>query len=131
MLLPITALYAALLLIIMTYLGIKIGSLRGSTGISIFWGDNTEVAFAMRRHGNFTENVPMALVLMALVELNGGNAIFLHVCGVLLVLARIAHPMGLKPDSLVNPLRAFGAGGTILVMLALAGVDLWQVISGM
>lgn len=65
MLLPITAIYAALLVIIMIYLGFKIGSLRGSTGISIFWGDDMEVAVAMRRHGNFTENVPMALVLIA------------------------------------------------------------------
>ena len=69
-------------MLIMAYLGFKIGSLRGSTGISIFWGDNMEVAVAMRRHANFTENIPMALVLMPLVELNGGNAIFLHVIGV-------------------------------------------------
>lgn len=131
MLLSITALYAALLMLIMAYLGFKIGSLRGSTGISIFWGDNMEVAVAMRRHANFTENIPMALVLMAIVEINGGNAIFLHVMGVVLVLARIAHPIGLQHDSIAHPLRAAGAGGTILAMIVLAGMALWQVISGM
>lgn len=129
--LPITALYAGLLMLIMAYLGFKIGRLRDSTGISIFWGDNMDVAVAMRRHANFTENIPMALVLMALVELNGGNAIFLHVIGVVLVLARIAHPIGLQHDSIAHPLRAVGAGGTFLAMIVLAGMALWQVISGM
>jgi hypothetical protein len=73
----------------------------------------------------------LALVLMALVELNGGNAIFLHVIGVLLVLVRIAHPIGLQHDSIAHPLRAVGAGGTILIMIVLAGMALWQFISGM
>ncbi|MCZ6853918.1 MAG: MAPEG family protein [Gammaproteobacteria bacterium] len=128
MILPITALYAALLMIIVGYLGYKIGSLRGSTGISIFHGDNMEVATAMRRHGNFTENVPMALILMGIVEANGGNGIFLHVMGVALVLARIAHPIGLHHDSIAHPLRAVGALGTFLVMVVLAGMALWQAV---
>ncbi len=128
MILPITALYAALLMIIVGYLGYKIGSLRGSTGISIFHGDNMEVATAMRRHGNFTENVPMALILMGIVEANGGNGIFLHVMGVALVLARIAHPIGLHHDSISHPLRAVGALGTFLVMVVLAGMALWQAV---
>ena len=128
MILPITALYAALLMIIVGYLGYKIGSLRGSTGISIFHGDNMEVATAMRRHGNFTENVPMALILMGIVEANGGNGIFLHVIGVALVLARIAHPIGLHHDSIAHPLRAVGALGTFLVMVVLAGMALWQAV---
>ena len=128
MILPITALYAALLMIIVGYLGYKIGSLRGSTGISIFHGDNMEVATAKRRHGNFTENVTIALILMGIVEANGGNGIFLHVMGVALVLARIAHPIGLHHDSIAHPLRAVGALGTFLVMVVLAGMALWQAV---
>ncbi len=131
MLFPITALYAALLMVIMAFLGFKIGSLRGSTGISILHGDNMEVAVAMRRHGNFAENIPMALVLLAIVEANGGGAIFLHVIGVILVLSRIAHPIGLQHDTIAHPLRAIGAGGTILSMIVLAGMALWQAIGAL
>ncbi len=131
MILPITALYAALLMIIVGYLGYKIGSLRGSTGISIFHGDNMEVATAMRRHGNFTENVPMALILMGLVEANGGNVVFLHVIGIALVLARIAHPIGLHHESISHPLRLVGAGGTFLSMIVLAGMSLWLVVGAL
>ena len=131
MLFPITGLYAALLMVIVGYLGYKIGSLRGSTGISILHSDNMEVATAMRRHGNFTENVPMALILMGIVEANGGNVIFLHVIGVVLVLARIAHTIGLHHDSVAHPLRAVGAGGTFLAMIVLAGMALWQAIGAL
>ncbi len=47
MLLPITVLYAGILMPIMAYLGFKIGSLRGSTGISM----NNQRRCVARRHG--------------------------------------------------------------------------------
>ena len=72
--------------------------LRGKTQISIGFGDSKELAEAGRRYGNFTEHVPLALVLMAIVELNGANGVFLHIVGALLVLSRIAHPLGLHYD---------------------------------
>ena len=119
MALPITTLYAVLLGVIFTVLGFGIGALRGKTGISMFDGGNPDVAVAMRRHGNFTEYVPFALILMALVEGAGGNTTALHVIGIALVLARIAHPIGLQHDNISHPLRAVGAGGTLLATVAL------------
>ena len=68
---------------------------------------------------------------MGIVEANGGDAIFLHVIGVALVLARIAHPIGLHHDNVRHPLRAVGAFGTFLATLALAGVALWQVVGAL
>ena len=119
MALPITTLYAVLLGVIFAYLGFRIGSLRGKTGISILDGGNPQVGLEMRRHGNFAESVPFALILMALVEAGGGNTTALHVIGVVLVVARILHPIGLEADSIQNPLRAVGAGGSILCTFAL------------
>ena len=110
------------------------GSLLGLRGVRRVGHkamSSMEVATAMRRHGNFTENVPMALILMGIVEANGGNVIFLHVIGVVLVLARIAHPIGLHHDSVAHPLRAVGAGGTFLAMIVLAGMALWQAIGAL
>ncbi len=123
---PITALYAALLALIATVLAFQVGSMRGSTKISILHGDNMELAEKMRRHQNFTEAVPMALILFAVVELNGASTTLLHALGGSLVLARIAHPMGLHHDNIRHPLRAVGAIGTLLVTLIAAGVALWQ-----
>jgi len=123
--LPITALYAALLLAVFVALSALVGRQRGRANVSILHGDDMDLAVAIRRHGNFVEYVPLALVLMALIEANGGSALFLHVVGVLLLVCRIAHPFGLKHDK-GTPLRAIGAGGTLLLLLALGAMALWQ-----
>ena len=124
--LPITALYAALLLAVFVALSALVGRQRGRANVSILHGDDMDLAVAIRRHGNFVEYVPLALVLMALIEANGGSALFLHVVGVLLLACRIAHPFGLQHDKSPTPLRAIGAGGTLLLLLALGAMALWQ-----
>ncbi len=131
MLLPITALYAALMVAIMVWLGWGIGAMRGKTQISIGFGDSKELAEAGRRYGNFTEHVPMALVLMAIVELNGGHGVFLHIVGALLVLSRIAHPLGLHYDNMGHPLRVVGAGGSMLLTVVLGATAIWQGITSL
>ncbi len=131
MLLPITALYAALMVAIMVWLGWGIGQLRGKTQISIGYGDSKELAEAGRRYGNFTEHVPLALVLMAIVELNGGHGMFLHIVGALLVLCRIAHPLGLHNDNITHPLRMVGAGGSLLLTVVLGVTAAWQGITAL
>ncbi|MYE23187.1 MAG: glutathione S-transferase [Gammaproteobacteria bacterium] len=124
--LPITALYAALLLAVFVALSALVGRQRGRANVAILHGDDMDLAVAIRRHGNFVEYVPFALVLMALIEANGGSALFLHVVGILLVACRIAHPFGLQHDKGATPLRAVGAGGTLLLLLALGAMALWQ-----
>ena len=126
MIIPITALYAALLAAILCWLTVRIGLLRGKTRISMLDGGNAEVAVAMRRHGNFVEHVPLLLILMAIIEVNDGNAVFLHVVGILLVICRIAHPFGLHHDRVQTPMRMLGAGGTFVLTIALGLVALWQ-----
>ncbi len=124
-----TALYALVLGLIGSYLAFRAGSLRGKTGISIFYGDNQQLALEMRRHANFTEHVPLALILMAILEMNGATPWLLHGSGVLLVVSRVVHPIGLEADSIANPLRAIGAGGTFLASLILMGGVAYQLIA--
>ncbi len=126
----ITAFYAALLAIVVTALGFQIGPMRLATGISILHGDNLELAERIRRHANFTENVPLALILMAAIEIDGASATLLHVLGIGLVVARIAHPLGLHHDNIRHPLRPVGAFGTLIVTLVAAGVAVWQFVGG-
>lgn len=125
--LPITALYAGLLAIFALYLSFQAGSTRGKTGISILFGDpvNMELAEKVRRHQNFLEYVPMILILMALIEINGGSGMYLHIAGILLVVCRVAHNIGLKHDNMGHPGRAVGAGGTALITLVSAGYAIW------
>lgn len=126
MIVPITALYAGVLALILGALGYQVGSTRNRTGISILHGDDMDLAEKIRRHANFIENVPLALILMCVLELNGAGAGLLHGLGIALVVARIAHPLGLHHDNMRHPLRAIGAGVTFLVTAIAALAAIWQ-----
>ena len=129
-LVPITAFYAGLLALILTALGAVIGPMRLRTNISILHGNDMALATLVRRHGNFVEAVPFALILLGFVELNkAASPAVLHGLGIALVLARIAHPLGLKHDNVRHPLRAIGAGGTALVTLIAALMLIWSFFS--
>jgi hypothetical protein len=127
---PVTAIYAGLLGTLVLVLGFDVGRTRLRTGVSLLEGGNKELAVAIRRHANFIENVPLALLLMALAELNGTSAPVLHGLGVALVAARIAHPFGLDFDQVRHPLRGIGAGVTSLVILVLSILLLWKAFAG-
>ena len=131
--LPITALYASILMIFALALSFKAGGFRGKTGISVGHGEpvNMDLTERVRIHQNFLEYVPMAIILMGIIELNGGNVTFLHVFGVVLIIARIAHAIGLKHDNMAHPGRAIGAGGTALISLVAALYALWMVAGPM
>ena len=116
-----TALYAGILGLMSIVIGALAGRVRTQTGIFLGDSGNPEVTAAMRRHGNFVENVPMLLVLMALLELNKVDPTYLHVMGVVVVAARASHAFGMKADEESGRmLRGFGAGGSTLVMLVAA-----------
>jgi uncharacterized membrane protein YecN with MAPEG domain len=78
---------------------------------------------------DFTEHVPLALILLVIIELNGAPRALLHTLGVVLIAARIAHPFGLKPEfAAFVPARGLGAVATLLVTLVAIVVAIWQVI---
>jgi uncharacterized membrane protein YecN with MAPEG domain len=121
----ITALYAGLLGLVSLGVSFPAGSLRGKLGVSIGDGGNKDLLLAMRRHANFVEYVPLALILIAVLELNGVAARALHILGAVLVIARVAHAFGIKADSMKSLGRLAGAGGTLLVT-AIASV--WLIV---
>jgi uncharacterized membrane protein YecN with MAPEG domain len=125
MTLPVTALYAALLTLGVVVLANIISAKRGRAGISILHGDDLNLALWVRRHGNLVENAPLALILMGLAEANGLDALWLHVMGIVLLLARTSHVAGLSVDRPTAPLRIIGGVGTQLVMLSVAGYLFW------
>ena len=127
MLIPTTALYAGILAIFALFLSFRAGSMRGKLGVSILFGEpvNMELAERVRVHQNFLEYVPMILILMGAIELNDGSQTLLHSLGIALIVARIAHAVGLKHDNIAHPGRLVGAGGTALITLIAAGYAIW------
>lgn len=118
----ITALCAGLLGIISFVLSFHVGSYRGKTKISLSHGDNQEMLVRMRKHGNFTEYVPLALVLLGLLEMSGGaGSTAIWVLGGMLVVGRITHPIGLVADNIGHPMRAIGAMLTMIMTVTCSG----------
>ncbi len=99
--------------------------MRGKTGISILHGDNMELAEKMRRHQNFVEYVPIVLILIGVLEMNGSNSMFLHVLGASLVIVGVAHAKGLYHDNIRHPLRTVGAAGTALITVVAGIAAIW------
>lgn len=125
---PVTALYAVVLTVIAVALTAPIAPIRLRKKISILDGGDAELAVAIRRHANFTEHVPLALILMTICELNGAGATVLHGAGIVLVLARVAHPFGLDAEDLTPKLRLVGAAGTLLATVALGVQAAWLLL---
>ena len=121
----ITILYAGVLGLIGIGLGATAGIYRGKNGISIGDGGDPELLLRMRRHANFVENVPLALILIALLEMQAVTATAIHVLGGALVLGRVMHWVGFN-DDVGNPVRGIGAG---LTALTIAVSSIWGIIS--
>lgn len=121
----ITAFYAGVLGIMSIVLGFMAGAQRGKKKISIGDAGDPELLLAMRRHGNFTEWVPLTLILLALLELEGISSGALHAMGGSLVVFRVFHAAGLKADTIEGIGRAVGAGGSTLVLLV---ASIWAIV---
>ena len=114
MVFTVTPLYALALGLIFLILFMRVSSVRSDAKISYGDGGNALLLQRMRQHGNFIECVPFVLILMILAEGMGAPALYIHISGVLLVVGRIAHPFGLKPDNAGHPLRYVGNGTNML-----------------
>ena len=127
MAIPITMMYAGIFAIFALVLSARAGIFRGNQGISILYGEppNMELAQRARAHQNFLEYVPLILILMGTIEANGGSAWFLFIAGDLLIIARLAHAIGLKHDNIQHVGRLIGAGGTALITLAASIYAVW------
>jgi len=72
---------------------------------------------AIRAHGNFAEHVPLALILIAAVEMMGTAHWLVVLLGVVLVVARLASALGLGRSLAGTPPRQAGAALTLAVTI--------------
>ena len=124
----ITAPYAALLGSLYIVLAGLVGRARSHGGPSLGAG-GSELLVADRRHMNFVENVPLALLLIAFVEASGVTKGWVHALCIALVVARAVHPSGINPASAKELARGIGAGLTFLVILAASFTLLWKAVA--
>jgi uncharacterized membrane protein YecN with MAPEG domain len=119
-----TLIIAVALAVVNLWLSIRTGQARQAAKVSIGDGGNARLTARMRAHSNFIEYVPMALILMALIDSSGHNSQLLWLLGIALVIGRILHPFGMDRPS-PNFLRITGISLTYLVTVALI---VWAII---
>ncbi len=130
MTLPITALYAGILALLLVALSIRVVVLvRAKAAVNFGDAGDPENARIVRAQGNFIEYVPMALLLLAVAEHNGASPTWLHALGAGLVVARLIHPTGLRPVGGPNVARVVGTSATWLVLAAGGALVIHQALT--
>jgi uncharacterized protein len=124
----ITGLYAAILALLVLGLAIRVMLIRRRTRIGLGDGGDRSVACAIRAHGNATEYVPLALILLLVLELDQTVPLLLHAFGIALVIARLVHAFGLSRAAGNSAGRAVGAGLTLVVIGLMALMLIWQYV---
>lgn len=121
----ITGLYAAILAFIQFIFAMMVVKVRRSNKISLGDGELDELQRKSRAYGNFTETVPMALLLMLIAEIGGASLFLIHVMGVVLIAARLIHHRALTSGSGHGHLRPVGMVLTFLVFILGSVTCLW------
>ena len=128
MTLSITAIYAAILALIILALGVNVTMHRVKLRISLGDGGNPQMLRMIRRHANAIEYVPIAVVLMAIYEVNGGWHWALHIVGIALVAGRLIQTAGMWTTDVAGAGRKVGQSLTTLSIAALAVLNLAKVM---
>ncbi|WP_149981158.1 MAPEG family protein [Pseudoalteromonas rhizosphaerae] len=110
----IVSLYAALLALFYIYLTMNVVKVRRAERISLGDGGNQQLQCAMRAHGNFIEYVPLAIILLFLVEYQGLASHYCHAFGAALLIGRVFHNLGIVDKNLRY--RQIGALTTFLII---------------
>jgi len=129
---PVTLAAAGILGLMYLYLSARVVMARGSSKITIGDGavgnvtmgneaEASRLQVACRVHANFSEYVPVALVLMGGIEMAGASHWFMMLLAIVLIAGRVAHPVGMY-RKVPNPFRAGGAVAT-WVVIGLASLD--------
>jgi uncharacterized membrane protein YecN with MAPEG domain len=128
--LAMVALYGALNALIMLVLGMLVVRARFKTRTEIGDGGDPALLGPLRAHGNNTEYVPMAIVLLMLLYATGASVLIVHLVGGTLTLGRLLHAVGLSRSVGASTPRLLGMVLTWLSFIVAIAVLLWLVLVG-
>ena len=126
-----TGLFTAALITLQIILMGLVVARRGSNDVLIGTGGVDAVEKSVRAHGNLTENAPIFLIGLALVELIAGDNLWVLVLGCAFLFGRVMHAIGLNLSSGVTIWRLIGTLATMIPMLGAAGYLAYLVLTTM
>ena len=114
----VTPFYAALMALVFVLISLRVIALRRATGIALGDGDDRTLRRSIRAQANFAEYAPLALLLMALIELQGAPHWLLHALGTALLLGRLLHAWGIGREPEIPGTRVGGMALTFTALIA-------------
>jgi uncharacterized membrane protein YecN with MAPEG domain len=123
---PITSLHASVLALVYLALSLRVMRLRLIHRQALGDGGHAALTRAVRMHGHFAEYVPLALLLLLLLELAQTPPVVLHGYGLLLLASRLLHlagllqtpePVGWRLATMVLTVNLIGGAALWLVLL--------------
>jgi uncharacterized membrane protein YecN with MAPEG domain len=122
--LPVTSVWIAVFAIALFLLSFPVALHRKRSRTSLGDGGDAALQRRVRAQGNFTEYVPMALLVIGAVEAAGYDTLFVWSLGGLMSVGRFLHAWGILGGTL--PPRAAGMIATFLVLTVGAALVLWR-----
>lgn len=125
----VTAISAAILAFLSVKLSLNVIAQRRKHNVSVGDGGHEDLLRAIRAQANLTEYAPIALILLACLEMNGAPIWLTSLLALAFIVGRLLHPLGMKgADHPMQP-RVRGMQLTLLSLLALGVASL--VVTGM
>jgi uncharacterized protein len=125
--LPITSIIAGLFALASIPLSLQVSLRRAKLRVSLGEGNDEVLKRRIRAHGNFIENVPLALIAVGLLEIDGAPSVFIAVLAGVFVVSRALHAAGmlyavtrLRVAGMALQHTAFAVAGLWLLRQALA-----------
>ncbi len=115
-----TSIIAAILTIIFVKLSFAVIGLRRKNKVGLGSGGYDDLERAIRAQGNFAEYVPIGLILIACLELNGAPWWLVILPGIALIIGRLIHAKGINEPPPNFSSRVLGMKFTFGTLIALA-----------
>ena len=120
----VTTLIACILATLFIHLSFAVIRLRRHHKVGLGSGGVDDLERAIRAQANFTEYVPIALILLACLEFNEAPLWLIAILGIALVVGRVIHAIGINqpPPHFSN--RVIGMRFTITTLIMLVVFNL-------
>ncbi|QKJ87497.1 membrane protein [Paramixta manurensis] len=119
----VSALYVVLGALFLLKFTADVVKLRRQFRVAHGDGGFDELRTAIRIHGNATENIPVAALLLVMMEMNGAEVWMLHLTGLAFFLGRAMHFYGMRHSIII-----WRRNGMIFTLLALVGMVVLNLI---
>jgi hypothetical protein len=122
----VTALYTGLTGLLLLILALRVAMVRLREQVSLGVAQNRRLEQRVRAHGNLAENAPIALLMLAVLELLAAAPLLLHLLGGSFFIGRVLHAWGLSSHSGSSWQRLIGillSWASMLVMAAMLLVE--------